>query len=100
MAALSDGERRSHMDTRKTVGHCSRFDTHPPFQGTKILNGAFIVGGVLVALFTSWLVYTLVQSHIRKLQGVPPEVDELAAEAIEEFDEEDPLLQSNSQEDH
>lgn len=36
--------------------------------------------------------YTLVQTHIRKLEGVSPAVDELAAEAIEDFDEEAPLL--------
>lgn len=39
-------------------------------------------------------VYTLVQSHIRHLDGIDPEVDELAAEAIEEYDEEAPLLTS------
>jgi hypothetical protein len=42
------------------------------------------------------LVYTLVQGHIRHLKGIPPEIDELAAEAIEDFGEdvgeEDPLL--------
>ena len=37
-------------------------------------------------------VYTLVQSHIRHLHGLPVETDELAAEAIEEFDEDAPLL--------
>lgn len=40
------------------------------------------------------LVYTLVQSHIRHLHGIPPETDELAAEAIEDFDEDAPLLPS------
>ncbi|KAK7470751.1 Tlg2-vesicle protein [Stygiomarasmius scandens] len=79
MANLSDGGRRSQMDTR-----------------TKIMNGLFIGGGLLVAVFTSWLVYTLVQSHIRTLQGLPSEVDEQAAEAIEDFDEEEPLLNSRS----
>ena len=39
-------------------------------------------------------VYNLVQNHIRHLEGVPPEVDELAAEAIEDYDEEAPLLSS------
>ncbi|THV08653.1 Golgi apparatus membrane protein TVP38 [Dendrothele bispora CBS 962.96] len=80
MAELSDGEHRSQMDTR-----------------TKIMNGVFIGGGILVAIFTSWLVYTLVQSHIRTLQGIPTDVDEQAADAIEDFDEEAPLL--NSRED-
>jgi hypothetical protein len=37
-------------------------------------------------------VYNLVQNHIRHLEGIPPEVDELAAEAIEDYDEEAPLL--------
>jgi hypothetical protein len=46
------------------------------------------------------LVYTLVQGHIRQLKGVPPQIDELAAEAIEEYGEdngeEEPLLQSTT----
>jgi len=42
------------------------------------------------------LIYTLVQGHIRKLEGFPPEVDELAAEAIEQYDEEAPLLSSDT----
>lgn len=32
------------------------------------------------------------QSHIRHLEGIPPEVDELAAEAVEEAGEGAPLL--------
>ncbi|KAK7049605.1 Tlg2-vesicle protein [Paramarasmius palmivorus] len=75
IAALSDGEQRSHMDTR-----------------TKVINGLLVGGGVLVAICASGLVYTLVQRHIRKLEGLPRDVDELAAEAIEDFDEEAPLL--------
>lgn len=38
------------------------------------------------------LIYTLVQGHIRKLEGLSPEVDELAAEAVEQYSEEAPLL--------
>ncbi|KXN83714.1 Golgi apparatus membrane protein TVP38 [Leucoagaricus sp. SymC.cos] len=75
VAALSDGHQRDQMDTH-----------------TKILNGLLVGGGLLIAVFTSWLIYTLVQSHIRTLESFPPEVDELAAEAIEEYDEEVPLL--------
>ena len=41
-------------------------------------------------------VYTLVQRHIRHLEGIPAEVDESAAEAIEEFDERASLLSSRS----
>ncbi|KIY73658.1 Golgi apparatus membrane protein TVP38 [Cylindrobasidium torrendii FP15055 ss-10] len=75
MAALSDGETRGHMDTQ-----------------TKILNGCLVGAGILVAIFSSWLVYTLVQKHIRELEGIPADIDELAAEAIEDFDENAPLL--------
>ena len=41
-------------------------------------------------------VYTLVQRHIRRLEGIPAEFDESAAEAIEESDEETSLLPSRS----
>ncbi|GLB33709.1 putative SNARE associated Golgi protein [Lyophyllum shimeji] len=79
IAALSDGDQRGHMDTQ-----------------TKVINGLLIVGGIVVAVFTSWMVYNMVQKHIRHLEGLPAEVDELAAEAIEEFGEQDPLLSSTS----
>ncbi|KAJ3855659.1 Golgi apparatus membrane protein TVP38 [Lentinula lateritia] len=75
MAALSDGNQREEMDT-----------------STKILNGCLVGGGIVVAVLASWSVYNLVQTHIRKLEGVSSAVDELAAEAIEDFDEEAPLL--------
>ncbi|KAF8895926.1 Golgi apparatus membrane protein TVP38 [Mucidula mucida] len=81
MAALSDGESRRHMDTQ-----------------TKVINGVLIGAGILVAIFTSWLVYTLVQKHILELEGVPPEVDRMAAEALEEYDEGAPLLKPADEE--
>ncbi|KAJ7781340.1 Golgi apparatus membrane protein TVP38 [Mycena metata] len=74
IAALSDGEQRSHMDTN-----------------TKIINGVLIGGGIFIAILASWLVYTSVQKHIRNLPGISPETDELAAEALEDS-EEAPLL--------
>jgi len=43
-------------------------------------------------------VYYLVQSHIRTLEGLPREVDQLAAEAIEHYDEEAPLLSRSREE--
>jgi hypothetical protein len=43
-------------------------------------------------------VYYLVQSHIRTLEGLPREVDQLAAEAIEQYDEEAPLLSRSNEE--
>jgi len=79
IAALSDGDQRGEMDT-----------------STKVLNGLLVGGGLAVAAFTSWWIYTLVQGHVRHLEGFPADVDELAAEAIEDFDEEAPLLASHS----
>ncbi|KAF8221720.1 Golgi apparatus membrane protein TVP38 [Tricholoma matsutake] len=78
IAALSDGDQRSHMDTN-----------------TKIINGCLVVGGLIIAVFASWLVYTLVQGHIRHLEGILPEIDESAAEPVEDFGdvgEDEPLL--------
>ncbi|KAI0776020.1 Golgi apparatus membrane protein TVP38 [Trametes elegans] len=76
LASLSDGEQRSHMDTT-----------------TKILNISISVGGVLVAAVASWIIYRAMRNEIRHLQGISPEIDELAAEAIEEAAEEGaPLL--------
>ncbi|KAL0949723.1 hypothetical protein HGRIS_009763 [Hohenbuehelia grisea] len=77
LAALSDGDQRSHMDTQ-----------------TKLLNASLIVFGIALAAGASWSVYTLVHKHIRHLDGISPEVDELAAEALEDYDEEAPLLRS------
>ncbi len=45
------------------------------------------------------LVYTLVQNHIRQLEDMSPEVDRMAAEALEEYDEEAPLLRSSEADD-
>ncbi|KAG6813501.1 Tlg2-vesicle protein [Tricholoma furcatifolium] len=75
IAALSDGGQRDHMDTQ-----------------TKIVNGLLVAGGLVTAVFTSWLVYRMVQKHIRHLEGLPPSLDELAAEAIEDYGEDDPLM--------
>ncbi|KAI0921307.1 Tlg2-vesicle protein [Taiwanofungus camphoratus] len=75
LAALSDGEQRKQMDT-----------------STKILNGVVSVGGFLIVLVTGWIVYRAMQAEIRRLQGVSPEIDELAVEAIEEAEEGAPLL--------
>ncbi|KAJ6539253.1 hypothetical protein B0H19DRAFT_1178001 [Mycena capillaripes] len=76
IAALSDGGQRGQMDTH-----------------TKVINGLLIGGGILIAFLASWLVYTLVQRHIRRLSGIPSDIDELAADALD--DEDAPLLTSN-----
>jgi len=78
IAALSDGETRGQMDTQ-----------------TKVINGLLIGGGVVIAFVASWLVYTLIQRHIRRLPGLPEETDELAAEALEDT-EDAPLLTSDN----
>ncbi|TBU59163.1 Golgi apparatus membrane protein TVP38 [Dichomitus squalens] len=80
LADLSDGETRSHMDTT-----------------TKILNVSISVGGVVIAALASWIIYRLMKREILHLKGVPPEVDELAAEAIEEAEEGAPLLGPHSE---
>ncbi|KAH9846944.1 Golgi apparatus membrane protein TVP38 [Lenzites betulinus] len=75
LASLSDGEQRSHMDTT-----------------TKILNISISVGGILITALASWVIYRSMRKEILHLQGVPPEIDELAAEALEEAEEGAPLL--------
>jgi hypothetical protein len=60
------------------------------------------LAGTFGALITPYpinvnrLVYTLVQRHIEHLQGLSPEVDEMAADLVDDFDEEAPLLRSLS----
>ena len=51
---------------------------------------------ITLLMFGFRWVYTLVQRHIRHLEGIPAEVDESAADAIEEFDERASLLSSRS----
>ncbi|KZT71582.1 Golgi apparatus membrane protein TVP38 [Daedalea quercina L-15889] len=67
LAALSDGETRNHMDT-----------------STKWLNVGLSVGGTLLGITASVIIYRAMQTEIRRLQGISPDVEELAAEAIEE----------------
>jgi len=67
LASLSDGETRRQMDT-----------------ATKIMNTSLVVGGLLVAILSSLIIYRSMEQHLRHLKGISPEIDELAAEAIEE----------------
>ncbi|TFY72753.1 hypothetical protein EVG20_g254 [Dentipellis fragilis] len=76
LAALSDGDQRAEMDTQ-----------------TKVINGLFVAGGIVVGVVAGWIVYSLMEKELR---GVSPEIDELAAEAIEEADEGAPLLDNLS----
>jgi peptidoglycan/LPS O-acetylase OafA/YrhL len=74
IAKLSDGEQRNHMDTQ-----------------TKIINSLLVVGGILLSVLASSLVYHFMQKEIKRLHDSPSERDELAAEALEAA-EEAPLL--------
>jgi len=72
MAELSDGNQRIELDTQ-----------------TKIIDSLLIVGGFVIGIGVGIFVYREVRNHIRRLEGLPSEVDALAAEAL---DEEAPLL--------
>ncbi|TFK55767.1 hypothetical protein OE88DRAFT_1652234 [Heliocybe sulcata] len=78
LAALSDDEQRRQMDTQ-----------------TKILNAVLIAAGIIVGIVAGWVVYYQMQKHIRNAEGLSPEVDELAAEAIEDIAEEGAPLLAN-----
>ncbi|OJA16990.1 hypothetical protein AZE42_00571 [Rhizopogon vesiculosus] len=78
IARLSDGEQRNHMDTQ-----------------TKLINSLLVVGGVLLSIFASSLVYYFMQEEIKRLHDSSSVRDELAAEALEEA-ENTPLLSSDA----
>ncbi|KIY46635.1 Golgi apparatus membrane protein TVP38 [Fistulina hepatica ATCC 64428] len=75
MASLADGDQREHMD----------------FQ-TQLLDWLLVVGGAVFAIVISAVVFRQVHHHIKKLHGISPEIDELATEASEEYDEMVPLI--------
>ena len=81
LAPLSDGKQREGMDTQ-----------------TKIINSCLAVGGVIVSLAASMIVYRLVQRQLRHLKGVSPSTEEDIIEALEEADEGAPLLNNLSSE--
>ncbi|KAF7776241.1 hypothetical protein Agabi119p4_4634 [Agaricus bisporus var. burnettii] len=72
MASLSDGHQRGGMD-----GH------------TIVLNAVLILSSLLIVMFTSWVIYTLVQGHLAKLESSSSRVER---DTEEEYDEEAPLL--------
>jgi len=81
LASLSDGEQREGMDTQ-----------------TKIVNSLLAVGGILLVIIASVVVYRLVQSQLRQLKGVSPTAGEDIIDALEEADEGAPLLGNHSSE--
>jgi hypothetical protein len=81
------------------------------YSVTKLANIGLIIFSMSVGLFTSWsvhgvptclinvltglmlrFVYRQVRQRIRQLEGISPVVDELAAEALEDTGEDEPLL--------
>ncbi|EPQ59287.1 hypothetical protein GLOTRDRAFT_35207 [Gloeophyllum trabeum ATCC 11539] len=82
LAALSDDRQREQMDPQ-----------------TKILNAVLVAAGIMIGMIAGWVVYNQMQRHIRHVEGLPPGVDELAVEAIEDIAEEGaPLLANFSSE--
>jgi len=75
LAPLSDGRQRDEMDTQ-----------------TKIINSCLVVGGLLLGVVASVVVYRLVQHQLRVLKGVSPSTEEDIISALEEADEGAPLL--------
>lgn len=65
---------------------------------TKIINIGLVVGGGLLGLAASVVVYRLVQRQLRHLKGVSSSTEEDIIEALEEADEGAPLLGSFSSE--
>jgi hypothetical protein len=74
------------------LSYCGRIDHRSLYK--LVSHNSYTSQKVLINI--TRLVYTLVQGHIRHLEGIPPEIDELAAEALEHFGEdggeEEPLL--------
>jgi len=62
---------------------------------TKLINSLLVVGGVLLSIFASSLVYYFMQEEIKRLHNSSSVRDELAAEALEEA-ENTPLLSSDA----
>lgn len=65
---------------------------------TKVVNSLLAVGGILLVIIASVIVYRLVQSQLRHLKGVSPAAEEDIIDALEEADEGAPLLRNISSE--
>jgi hypothetical protein len=75
IASLSDGEQRSHMDTT-----------------TKLINASLIIGGIVISIISSSVVYYFVHKEIKSLHSNHSTTDGLGAEALEDAEEGAPLL--------
>ncbi|KAF8525348.1 hypothetical protein JB92DRAFT_2877537 [Gautieria morchelliformis] len=75
IAKFSDKDERGKMD-----------------KTTQMVNALSIAIGLLVGAGTGWFLYRTTQAKIRLLKELPHEVDELAADALEDADEGAPLL--------
>jgi hypothetical protein len=65
---------------------------------TMIIDAGLAIGGLLLGLVASVVVYRLVQRQLRHLKGVSPSTEEDIIEALEEADEGAPLLRNLSSE--
>lgn len=81
LAPLSDGKQRQEMDKQ-----------------TMIVNAGLSIGGFVLGIIASVVVYRLVQSQLRHLKDVSPRAEEDIIEALEEADEGAPLLGNFSSE--
>ncbi|KAN0097351.1 hypothetical protein V8E55_001797 [Tylopilus felleus] len=75
IASLSDGEQRSHMDTT-----------------TKFINASLIVGGAVITIISSSVVYYVVEREVKSLHGSQPTTSAPGAAAAEDAEEGVPLL--------
>ncbi|KAI9574571.1 Golgi apparatus membrane protein TVP38 [Boletus coccyginus] len=75
VASFSDGEQRSHMDTT-----------------TKFINASLIVGGIVISIISSSVVYYFVHKEIKLLDSSHSSTNGPGAEAVEDAEEGAPLL--------
>lgn len=66
--------------------------------GTKIINSCLVGASIVVGIIASVVVYRLVQNQLKHLKGIPGDIEELAAEAVDDADEGAPLLNNFSSE--
>jgi len=58
---------------------------------TTMINAFLVIGGVVLSMLSSWLVYSLVQKHM-SFKELPSGMDETDTEALNDVDEAAPFL--------
>jgi len=59
-----------------------------------VINAFLVVGGIILSVLSGWVIYSLVQKHVRHFEEVPSGIDELDSEALDD-DEAVPFLDDN-----